>query len=103
MVYSTLITTYASFFITDEFIFPAQRNYEFHSNIIIIIQLRAAVRMVKRQLQILLGSFPANGQDITLIEKPNKEGAFIDIEIPLVHSIQNTITGNQRKYQDLAF
>ena len=59
--------------------------------------------MVKRQLQILLGSFPANGQDITLIDKPNKEGAFINIEIPLAHNIQNTITENQSKYQDLAF
>jgi hypothetical protein len=37
MVYSTLIITDTSFFITDDRILYAQRNYEFHSNIIIII------------------------------------------------------------------
>jgi hypothetical protein len=55
----------------------------------------------KMKLQILLGSYPVNGLERTLIDRPNMEFAFT--AIPLAHNIQIANTENQRNYQDLAF
>jgi len=38
-----------------------------------------------------------------MIDRTNYEAAFIDIAIPLTHSLQATITEKQCQYQDLAF
>ena len=46
---------------------------------------------------------PFNRPDITLVDKTNKQAAFIDIAIPLPHKLQATITEKQRKYQELTF
>jgi len=46
---------------------------------------------------------PLNWPDVTLIDSTNKKVAFIDIARPLTHSLQDTVTEKQCKYQDLAF
>jgi hypothetical protein len=46
---------------------------------------------------------PFDRPDITLVDKTNKQAAFIDIAIPLPHKLQATITEKQRKYQELTF
>jgi hypothetical protein len=46
---------------------------------------------------------PFNRPDITLVDKTNKQAAFIDIAIPLPHKLRARITEKQRKYQELTF
>jgi len=44
-----------------------------------------------------------NRTDITLVDKTNKQAAFIDIEIPLPHKLQAIIIEKQPEYQELTF
>jgi len=46
---------------------------------------------------------PLKWSDVTVIDRTNKKVALIDIAIPLTHSLQDTATEKQCKYQDLPF